>query len=34
MSWDANNLHRYTMFQKLPADGFKWRKDMTSFSKI
>ena len=23
---DANNLYRWVMFQKLPVDGFKWKK--------
>ena len=23
---DANNLYRWAMSQKLPVDGFKWKK--------
>lgn len=27
MHWDANNLCEWAMYQKLPVDGFKWKKD-------
>ena len=30
---DANNLYGWTMSQKLPADGFKWRKNMLKFNE-
>ena len=26
MYLDANNLYEWVMYQKLPADGFKWKK--------
>ena len=26
MYLDANNLHGWAMFQKLPVNGFKWKK--------
>ena len=31
--WDANNLHGWEMSQKLPADGFKWKKKCQNFMK-
>ena len=30
---DANNLYGWTMSQKLPANGFKWKKNMSKFTK-
>ena len=30
---DANNLYGWEMFQKLPLDGFKWKKDMLKFNE-
>ena len=30
---DANNLYGWTMFGKLPIDGFKWRKNMSKFNE-
>ena len=30
---DANNLHRWAMSQKLPADDFKWVKDLSKFNE-
>ena len=30
---DANNLYRWAMSQKLPADGFKWVKNTSQFNK-
>ena len=31
--WDVNNLHRWTMSQKLPVDGFKWVENKSQFHK-
>ena len=28
---DANNLHGWEMFQKLPLNGFKWKKMYLNF---
>ena len=33
MYLDANNLHRWTMFQKLPVNGFKWKQDVSKFDE-
>ena len=30
---DANNLHGWEMFQKLPLNGFKWKKMYLNFMK-
>ena len=30
---DANNLYRRTMSQKMPVDGFKWKKNMLRFNE-
>ena len=30
---DANSLYGWTMSQKLPADGFKWKTDRSTFDK-
>ena len=31
--WDVNNLHGWTMLQKLPVDCFKWVEETSQFSK-
>ena len=31
MYWDVNNLYGQEMRQKLPVDGFKWRKILFKF---
>ena len=33
MYLDANNLHGRGMFQKLHADSFKWKKDVSKFDE-
>ena len=33
MYLDANNLYGWAMSQKLPADGFKWIKDLFQFNE-
>ena len=30
---DANNLYRWAISQKLPVDGFKWKKNMLKFNE-
>ena len=30
---DANNLYGCAMSQKLPVDGFKWKKNILKFNK-
>ena len=30
---DANNLYGWAMFQKLPVNGFKWKKSMLKFNE-
>ena len=34
MYWDANNLHRWAMFQRLPATGFEWKKYFLNLMKV
>ena len=34
MYLDANNLHGWAMSQKLPVNGFKWKKIYPSLMKI
>ena len=33
MHLDVNNLFRWTMSQKLPVNGFKWKENMSVFDK-
>ena len=33
MCLDANNLYGWAMSQKLPVDGFEWKKDMSKFNE-
>ena len=33
MYWNVNNLYRWAMFPKLPADCFKWKKDISKFDE-
>ena len=33
MYWDVNNLYGHVMQQKLPVNGFKWRRDIFKFSE-
>ena len=33
MYLDANNLHGWAMSQKLPVDGFKWKKKLLNLMK-
>ena len=33
MYWDANNLYRWAMSPKLPADCFKWEKNISKFDE-
>ena len=30
---DAKNLYGWAMSQKLPVDGFKWKKNMLKFNE-
>ena len=30
---DANNLYGWEMFQKLPVNGFKWKKNVSKFDE-
>ena len=34
MYWGANNLYRLAMSQKLPADGFKWKKLLLNLMEL
>ena len=34
MYLDANNLHGWTMSQKVPVNGFKWVKNLSRFNEI
>ena len=34
MYLDANNLYGWAMPQKLPANGFKWVKNLSKFNEI
>ena len=34
MYLDANNLYGWAMFQKLPADGFKWEKCLSLMKSL
>ena len=34
MYLDANNVDGWAMFQKLPANGFKWEDDLLRFNEI
>ena len=31
---DANNIYRWTMFQKLPVNDFEWVEELSEFNKI
>ena len=33
MFWDANNLYGQEMSQKLPADNFEWKENISKFDK-
>ena len=33
MYLDANNLHRSTMYKRLPVNGFKWGNDLSRFNE-
>ena len=33
MYLDANNLYEWAMFQKLPVNGFKWKKNVSKFDE-
>ena len=33
MYLDANNLYRWALSQKMPANGFKWIKNLTKFDE-
>ena len=33
MYLDANNLHGWAMFQKIPVHGFKWVKELSKFNQ-
>ena len=33
MYLDANNLYGWAMSQKLPVNGFKWKKNVSKFDK-
>ena len=34
MCWGINNFYGWAMWQKLPVDGFKWRKDKFIFDEV
>ena len=34
MYWDPNNLCKQEMSQKLPVDGFEWKKDLQNQRKF
>ena len=33
MYWDANDLYGWAMSQKLPADNFKWKENISKFDE-
>ena len=33
MYLDARNLYEWAMFQKLPVNGFEWKKNVSKFDK-
>ena len=33
MYWDKNNFYEWTISQKLPLNGFEWRKDTFKFDE-
>ena len=33
MNFNANNLYRWAMSQKLPFNSFKWRKNTSKFNE-
>ena len=33
MYWDTNNMYGWAMSQKLPVDGFKWKKNTSKFNE-
>ena len=33
MYWDANNRYGWAISQKLPVDGFEWKRNKSKFDK-
>ena len=33
MYFDANNLYGWSVSQKVPVDGFKWKENMSKFNE-